>query len=64
MKKLLLGLVAALGLFAFVVPAAYAQDTGSEKPPETKKAKKHHKKSKKAKKSDEGGDAAGGDANK
>ena len=58
MKKLLLGLVAALGLFAFVVPAV-AQEGGAEKPPEAKKEKKH-KKSKKAK-AKEGEGAEGGE---
>jgi hypothetical protein len=59
MKKLLLGLVATLGLFAFVVPAQAQGEAGSEKPPEAKKEKKH-KKSKKAK-AKEGEGAEGGE---
>ena len=59
MKKILLGLVAALALFAFVVPAQAQGEAGGEKPPDAKKEKKG-KKAKKAK-AKEGEGAEGGE---
>jgi hypothetical protein len=59
MKKILLGVVAALALAAFTAPVARAEGEGAagEKPADTAKAKKGKKKSKKAE-GEAGGDAA------
>jgi hypothetical protein len=60
MKKILLGLTAALALMAFTMPAhAEGDAAGGDKPADAKPAK--GKKGKKGKKGAEG-DAAGGDA--
>lgn len=59
MKKILLGLTAALALMAFTMPAHAEGDAAGDKPADAKPAK--GKKGKKAKKGAEG-DAAGGDA--
>ena len=66
MKKILLGLTAALALMAFTMPAHAEGDAAGDKPADAKPAK--GKKGKKGKKGAEGdaagGDAAGGDATK
>ncbi|HWE29206.1 MAG TPA: hypothetical protein VHB97_14455 [Polyangia bacterium] len=67
MKKILLGLTAALALCAFTMPAhAEGEAAGGDKPADAKPAKgKKGKKGKKAEGGEAGGDAAGaGDATK
>ena len=66
MKKILLGLTAALALMAFTMPAhAEGDAAGGDKPADaTAKKGKKGKKGKKAEGDAAGGDAAGGDATK